>query len=132
MDTTMDGEYAVVTRFLNWILFGTLAILNYFDYVFTKSLMMYQGYEVEANPLMYHAVVYFDSPDAILWCKTGALAILGVCIFIFRGHHRLTDVRVYRILGILNLILAGIVLWGYYLNTVQFEFIRINNMLGMI
>lgn len=128
MDSRVDVDVET-SKGLNWLLLATLGVLNYFDYVFTKGLMIHQGYEVEVNPIMYNLVVYFDTPDALLWVKIGALTIFGLAVFWFRSHHRLTNKGIYRILVVLNAIFVAVVLWGYYLNTLQDDFLRINSML---
>lgn len=105
-----DSSY----KFIAIMLLVTLTLLNYADYEMTKNLMLIDGYGVEKNPLIYHIVVFFDSPKAILWVKTIILSMLWIAVFLIRDHHRINDKRYARILAMVNIPFAALFAYNMY------------------
>lgn len=76
----------MVAWFRTWHLSSQLMLLlvlfNLIDYQTTATLVHMEGFEIEANPFLYHAMVHFDSVYAIVVIKALVLAVFWVCLYL--------------------------------------------------
>lgn len=92
--------------------FAVLVILNLADFWATEQLIQEHGYSVEANPLLYSLMVYFNGCWPILVAKLIPLTILGVALFLFRRYITVKEKLVRNVLWGVNIGLCYIVLLG--------------------
>lgn len=92
--------------------FAILVILNLADFWATEQLIQEQGYSIEANPLLYSAMIYVNGCWPILVMKLIPLTILGVALFLFRKYITVKEQLVRNALWGLNIGLCYVVLIG--------------------
>lgn len=72
---TQISEWHLSTRLMLLVV-----LFNLTDFLTTKVLVDRDGYQVESNPLLLSAMVWFDSVWAIFWIKTAIIALVWVAI----------------------------------------------------
>ncbi len=106
-----------------WYLpFSILVLLNLADYWATSALIKLQGFSVETNPLLYHAMVAVNGTWPILAMKVIFLIILGVALFYFKQYIATSKEKLIRnVLWGLNIGLCLIVMGSLLLlNGIKF------------
>lgn len=101
---------------INTQLMIIVTLLNYIDWQTTKFLVDVHGFEVEANPIMYNAMVMADSVYGILWVK---IVVLGFFWWVYdRVEHHHTIINPSRMTNVLWALVAGfvaLVSWNSFL-----------------
>ena len=90
--------------------------LNIIDFQTTKILVDWYGFETEVNPLMYNAMVYFDSVWGLLVVKVIALSVLWAIYDQVEHYHKLINPgRMTYILGALTAGFFALITWNFSL-----------------
>lgn len=101
---------------LNMQLIILLSLLNFYDFITTKSLVDMYGFGAEANPFLYWAMVATGSVWVILWIKMLVLGkMMIVHKFIDEDHKFITPRTLTVILCVLNGVYLYIAVYNSYL-----------------
>lgn len=94
--------------------------LNLIDFQTTKILVDQYGFEAEVNPLMYNAMVYFDSVWGILVIKLIVLSVLWSTYNRVKYHHKLINPsRMTYMLGAITAGFFALITWNFSLVTIS-------------
>lgn len=88
-----------------------LIVINLLDYITTRMLVVRQGFEVEANPILRHLITIADSTYPILLLKVLAVIAYGAGLYWLKTLHPeryALPIWLWVTIGI-DLILTGIV-----------------------
>lgn len=115
---TLRAEFNLLS--LNTQLMIILTLLNIVDFQTTAFLVGRYGFEVEANPIMYNAMVLFDSVYGLLYIKVVVLAVLWWVYNQVDHHHKLINPQrmTYLLTGLVAAFFA-LITWNFYLVTVS-------------
>jgi len=93
-----------------WGLFALLAALNVWDAASTAVLVAKFGADVEANPIMHHAITLYGIPGLYMM-KFVVVSFLGLVLASYLRYYRKhsTSKMIQRSLWVLNAMLALIV-----------------------
>lgn len=94
--------------------------LNIVDFQTTKFLVDRYGFEIEANPLMYNAMVMADSVWGILSVKVFVLCLLWAIYNQVDHYHKLINPgRMTYILGAITAGFFALITWNFSLVTIS-------------
>ena len=94
--------------------------LNIVDFQTTKFLVDRHGFEIEANPIMYNAMVMMDSVWGLVVVKVLVLSLMWAIYNQVEHHHRLLNPqRMTYVLGALTAGFFALITWNFSLVTID-------------
>lgn len=106
-------------------LYVALLLLNLADYLTTAYLISEYGFEVEANPLMYAALVWYGSSSILLILKSLVFALILWGLIVIQRNAENYDLKRFRRLR--NIFAVGTV--GFLVLIAWNSFLSINTYL---
>lgn len=101
---------------INTQLMVVITLLNIIDFLTTKILVDWYGFEAEANPVMYHAMVMMGSVWGLAVVKIITLAFMWTIYDAVEHHHRIINPgRMTYILGALTAAFFALITWNFSL-----------------
>ena len=105
---------------INTQLMVLLTCLNIIDFQTTKTLVDRHGFEIEANPIMYNAMVMVNSVWGLMIIKVVTVGLMWMVYDAVTHHHRLINPnRMTRILTWLVVAFFILITWNFSLVTIS-------------